>query len=182
MALLLLRMSLNKKFQYVKFREDRQDEVDGFLDRWSHHLLLQMENQEPRKSWRPLSAASLSSPAAISPVETPAPAVVGRPPTFHRAAGSQVPPLPCWPSPSARPRQYVRDGEEQAANHRRARPSAVDHHDAQAEGQRPQKAARAGRELGDKISAACVPSSPRVPLEPAQPPRVLSNEVGNNEN
>lgn len=83
MALLTTEDVLNKKFQYVKFREGYdQDEVDEFLDEVVSTIYsLQMENQELKESWRPLSAASLSSPTAISPLSRPQlPRLSRRPP------------------------------------------------------------------------------------------------------
>ena len=80
MALLTTEDVLNKKFQYVKFREGYdQDEVDEFLDEVVSTIYsLQMENQDLKEK---LSAASLSSPTAISPLSRPPlPRLSRRPP------------------------------------------------------------------------------------------------------
>lgn len=82
MALLTTEDVLNKKFQYVKFREGYdQDEVDEFLDEVVSTIYsLQMENQELKEKLE-LSAASLSSPTAISPLSRPPlPRLSRRPP------------------------------------------------------------------------------------------------------
>ena len=69
MALLTTEDVLNKKFQYVKFREGyEQDEVDEFLDEVVSTIYsLQMENQDPK--------AELSDGESKAPAQPAAPAV-----------------------------------------------------------------------------------------------------------
>jgi len=77
MALLTTEDVLNKKFQYVKFREGYdQDEVDEFLDEVVSTIYsLQMENQELKEKLEAAErrVAELSN-GDFTPVETPAPA------------------------------------------------------------------------------------------------------------
>ncbi len=76
---------LNKKFQYVM--RIRPDEVDEFLTRCSHHLPLQMKNQELKEKLR--RAASLSALQRRFLSSTPAPAWLSRRlprADLHRAA------------------------------------------------------------------------------------------------
>ena len=82
MALLTTEDVLNKKFQYVKFREGYdQDEVDEFLDEVVSTIYsLQMENQELKEKLEAAErrVAELSN-SEFTPSETPAPAVVETP-------------------------------------------------------------------------------------------------------
>ena len=121
MALLTTEDVLNKKFQYVKFREGYdQDEVDEFLDEVVSTIYsLQMENQELKEKLEAAErrVAELSN-SEFTPSETPAPAVVETP----------APAAPVLSSPQDAESatsmlalaqrvhdEYVRDGEEQSA-------------------------------------------------------------------
>jgi len=76
MALLTTEDVLNKKFQYVKFREGYdQDEVDEFLDEVVSTIYsLQMENQDLKEKLEAAERriAELSN-SDYTPAETPAP-------------------------------------------------------------------------------------------------------------
>ena len=124
MALLTTEDVLNKKFQYVKFREGYdQDEVDEFLDEVVSTIYsLQMENQDLKEKLEAAERriAELSN-SDYAPAETPAPV----------AAPGVETPAPAAPAPagpqdaeSATSKlalaqrvhdEYVRDGEEQSA-------------------------------------------------------------------
>ena len=129
MALLTTEDVLNKKFQYVKFREGYdQDEVDEFLDEVVSTIYsLQMENQDLKEKLEAAERriAELSN-SDYAPAETPAPV----------AAPVVETPAPAAPAPAAPALtglqdaesatsmlalaqrvhdEYVRDGEEQAA-------------------------------------------------------------------
>ena len=113
MALLTTEDVLNKKFQYVKFREGYdQDEVDEFLDEVVSTIYsLQMENQELKEKLEAAErrVAELSN-GDFTPVETPAPVM----PTF---TGPQDPESATSMLALAQRvhDEYVRDGEEQSA-------------------------------------------------------------------
>ena len=113
MALLTTEDVLNKKFQYVKFREGYdQDEVDEFLDEVVSTIYsLQMENQELKEKLEAAErrVAELSN-SEFTPSETPAPVM----PAFA------VPQDPDSATSMLALAQrvhdeYVRDGEEQSA-------------------------------------------------------------------
>ena len=121
MALLTTEDVLNKKFQYVKFREGYdQDEVDEFLDEVVSTIYsLQMENQDLKEkleaaerriaelSNSDYAPAETPAPVAAPVVETPAPAVTG--PQDAESATSML-------ALAQRVHdEYVRDGEEQSA-------------------------------------------------------------------
>lgn len=123
MALLTTEDVLNKKFQYVKFREGYdQDEVDEFLDEVvSTIYALQMENQDLKEKLEAAErrVAELSNsdfapaetPAPVAPaVETPAPAAPAL--TGPQDAESATSMLALAQRVHD---EYVRDGEEQAA-------------------------------------------------------------------
>ena len=129
MALLTTEDVLNKKFQYVKFREGYdQDEVDEFLDEVVSTIYsLQMENQELKEKLEAAErrVAELSN-GDFTPVETPAPAVVETP--APAVVETPAPVMPTFTGPqdpeSATSMlalaqrvhdEYVRDGEEQSA-------------------------------------------------------------------
>ena len=82
MALLTTEDVLNKKFQYVKFREGYdQDEVDEFLDEVVSTIYsLQMENQELKEKLEAAErrVAELSN-SDFSPAEAPAAPVAETP-------------------------------------------------------------------------------------------------------
>ena len=113
MALLTTEDVLNKKFQYVKFREGYdQDEVDEFLDEVVSTIYsLQMENQELKEKLEAAErrVAELSN-AEFTPSETPAPAApVLSSPQDAESATSML-------ALAQRVHdEYVRDGEEQSA-------------------------------------------------------------------
>ena len=132
MALLTTEDVLNKKFQYVKFREGYdQDEVDEFLDEVVSTIYsLQMENQELKEKLEAAErrVAELSN-GDFSPVETPAPAVVETPaPVAAPVVETPAPAAPALTGPQDAESatsmlalaqrvhdEYVRDGEEQSA-------------------------------------------------------------------
>jgi len=108
MALLTTEDVLNKKFQYVKFREGYdQDEVDEFLDEVVSTIYsLQMENQDLKEK---LEAPEPPAPVAAPAVETPAPAAALTGPQDAESATSML-------ALAQRVHdEYVRDGEEQSA-------------------------------------------------------------------
>ena len=123
MALLTTEDVLNKKFQYVKFREGYdQDEVDEFLDEVVSTIYsLQMENQDLKEkleaaerriaelSNSDFTPAETPAPVAAPAVETPAPAAALTGPQDAESATSML-------ALAQRVHdEYVRDGEEQAA-------------------------------------------------------------------
>ena len=113
MALLTTEDVLNKKFQYVKFREGYdQDEVDEFRDEVVSTIYsLQMENQELKEKLEAAErrVAELSN-SEFTPSETPAPAApVLSSPQDAESATSML-------ALAQRVHdEYVRDGEEQSA-------------------------------------------------------------------
>ena len=116
MALLTTEDVLNKKFQYVKFREGYdQDEVDEFLDEVVSTIYsLQMENQDLKEKLeaaeRRIAELSNSAPVAAPVVETPAPAAPAL--TGPQDAESATSMLALAQRVHD---EYVRDGEEQSA-------------------------------------------------------------------
>ena len=123
MALLTTEDVLNKKFQYVKFREGYdQDEVDEFLDEVVSTIYsLQMENQDLKEkleaaerriaelSNSDYTPAETPAPVAAPVVETPAPAPAITGPQDAESATSML-------ALAQRVHdEYVRDGEEQSA-------------------------------------------------------------------
>lgn len=123
MALLTTEDVLNKKFQYVKFREGYdQDEVDEFLDEVVSTIYsLQMENQDLKEkleaaerrvaelSNSDFTPAETPAPVAAQAVETPAPAAALTGPQDAESATSML-------ALAQRVHdEYVRDGEEQSA-------------------------------------------------------------------
>ena len=123
MALLTTEDVLNKKFQYVKFREGYdQDEVDEFLDEVVSTIYsLQMENQDLKEkleaaerriaelSNSDYTPAETPAPVAAPVVETPAPAAPARTGPQDAEATSML-------ALAQRVHdEYVRDGEEQSA-------------------------------------------------------------------
>ena len=123
MALLTTEDVLNKKFQYVKFREGYdQDEVDEFLDEVVSTIYsLQMENQDLKEkleaaerrvaelSNSDYTPAETPAPGAAPAVETPAPAAALTGPQDAESATSML-------ALAQRVHdEYVRDGEEQSA-------------------------------------------------------------------
>ena len=121
MALLTTEDVLNKKFQYVKFREGYdQDEVDEFLDEVVSTIYsLQMENQELKEKLEAAErrVAELSN-GDFTPVETPAPAVVETPAPVMPAFAVPQDPDSATSMLALAQRvhdEYVRDGEEQSA-------------------------------------------------------------------
>ena len=123
MALLTTEDVLNKKFQYVKFREGYdQDEVDEFLDEVVSTIYsLQMENQDLKDkleaaerrvaelSNSDYTPAETPAPVAAPAVETPAPAAALTGPQDAESATSML-------ALAQRVHdEYVRDGEEQSA-------------------------------------------------------------------
>ena len=124
MALLTTEDVLNKKFQYVKFREGYdQDEVDEFLDEVVSTIYsLQMENQDLKEkleaaerriaelSNSDYAPAETPAPVAAPVVETPAPAAPAL--TGLQDAESATSMLALAQRVHD---EYVRDGEEQAA-------------------------------------------------------------------
>ena len=123
MALLTTEDVLNKKFQYVKFREGYdQDEVDEFLDEVVSTIYsLQMENQDLKEkleaaerrvaelSNSDYTPAETPAPVAAPAVETPAPAAALTGPQDAESATSML---------ALAQRVHdedVRDGEEQSA-------------------------------------------------------------------
>ena len=123
MALLTTEDVLNKKFQYVKFREGYdQDEVDEFLDEVvSTIYTLQAENQDLKEkleaaerrvaelSNSDYTPAETPAPVAAPAVETPAPAAALTGPQDAESATSML-------ALAQRVHdEYVRDGEEQSA-------------------------------------------------------------------
>ena len=119
MALLTTEDVLNKKFQYVKFREGYdQDEVDEFLDEVVSTIYsLQMENQDLKEKLEAaerrvaeLSNSDLTpAPVAAPVVEPPAPAPALTGPQDAESATSML-------ALAQRVHdEYVRDGEEQSA-------------------------------------------------------------------
>ena len=123
MALLTTEDVLNKKFQYVKFREGYdQDEVDEFLDEVVSTIYsLQMENQDLKEKLEAAErrVAELSN-SDFSPAEAPAPAapVVETPaPAAPALTGPQDAESATSMLALAQRvhDEYVRDGEEQSA-------------------------------------------------------------------
>ena len=121
MALLTTEAVLNKKFQYVKFREGYdQDEVDEFLDEVVSTIYsLQMENQELKEKLEAAErrVAELSN-SEFTPSETPAPAVAETPaPAAPVLSGPQDAESATSMLALAQRvhDEYVRDGEEQCA-------------------------------------------------------------------
>ena len=124
MALLTTEDVLNKKFQYVKFREGYdQDEVDEFLDEVVSTIYsLQMENQDLKEkleaaerriaelSNSDYAPAETPAPVAAPVVETPAPAAPSL--TGLQDAESATSMLALAQRVHD---EYVRDGEEQAS-------------------------------------------------------------------
>lgn len=124
MALLTTEDVLNKKFQYVKFREGYdQDEVDEFLDEVVSTIYsLQMENQDLKEkleaaerriaelSNSDYAPAEIPAPVTAPVVETPAPAAPSL--TGLQDAESATSMLALAQRVHD---EYVRDGEEQAA-------------------------------------------------------------------
>ena len=123
MALLTTEDVLNKKFQYVKFREGYdQDEVDEFLDEVVSTIYsLQMENQDLKEkleaaerrvaelSNSDFTPAETPAPVAAPAVETAAPAAALTGPQDAESATSML-------ALAQRVHdEYVRDGEEQSA-------------------------------------------------------------------
>jgi len=123
MALLTTEDVLNKKFQYVKFREGYdQDEVDEFLDEVVSTIYsLQMENQDLKEkleaaerrvaelSNSDYTPAETPAPVAAPAVETPVPAAALTGPQDAESATSML-------ALAQRVHdEYVRDGEEQSA-------------------------------------------------------------------
>ena len=123
MALLTTEDVLNKKFQYVKFREGYdQDEVDEFLEEVVSTIYsLQMENQDLKEkleaaerrvaelSNSDYTPAETPAPVAAPAVETPAPAAALTGPQDAESATSML-------ALAQRVHdEYVRDGEEQSA-------------------------------------------------------------------
>ena len=123
MALLTTEDVLNKKFQYVKFREGYdQDEVDEFLDEVVSTIYsLQMENQDLKEkleaaerrvaelSNSDYTPAETPAPVAAPAIETPAPAAALTGPQDAESATSML-------ALAQRVHdEYVRDGEEQSA-------------------------------------------------------------------
>lgn len=113
MALLTTEDVLNKKFQYVKFREGYdQDEVDEFLDEVVSTIYsLQMENQDLKEKLEAAErrVAELSN-SDFSPAEAPAPAAPAL--TGPQDAESATSMLALAQRVHD---EYVRDGEEQSA-------------------------------------------------------------------
>jgi len=122
MALLTTEDVLNKKFQYVKFREGYdQDEVDEFLDEVVSTIYsLQMENQDLKEkleaaerriaelSNSDYTPAETPAPVAAPVVETPAPAPAITGPQDAESATSML-------ALAQRVHdEYVRDGREEA--------------------------------------------------------------------
>ena len=129
MALLTTEDVLNKKFQYVKFREGYdQDEVDEFLDEVVSTIYsLQMENQELKEKLEAAErrVAELSN-SEFTPSETPAPAVVETPAPAVVETPAPAAPVLSGPQDAESATsmlalaqrvhdEYVRDGEEQSA-------------------------------------------------------------------
>ena len=112
MALLTTEDVLNKKFQYVKFREGYdQVEVDEFLDEVvSTIYALQMENQDLKEKLEAAErrVAELSDGEFKAPAQPAAPAVPE--PAAVLAAGA-----PMLALAQRVHDEYVRDGEEQSA-------------------------------------------------------------------
>ena len=123
MALLTTEDVLNKKFQYVKFREGYdQDEVDEFLDEVVSTIYsLQMENQDLKEKLEAAErrVAELSN-SDYTPAETPAPVAapaVEIPAPAAALTGSQDAESATSMLALAQRvhDEYVRDGEEQSA-------------------------------------------------------------------
>ena len=121
MALLTTEDVLNKKFQYVKFREGYdQDEVDEFLDEVVSTIYsLQMENQDLKEKLEAAErrVAELSN-SDFSPAEAPAAPVVETPaPAAPALTGPQDAESATSMLALAQRvhDEYVRDGEEQSA-------------------------------------------------------------------
>ena len=124
MALLTTEDVLNKKFQYVKFREGYdQDEVDEFLDEVVSTIYsLQMENQDLKEKLEAAERriAELSN-SDYTPAETPAPVAAPVVETPAPAAPAVTGPQDAESATSMLALaqrvhdEYVRDGEEQAA-------------------------------------------------------------------
>ena len=124
MALLTTEDVLNKKFQYVKFREGYdQDEVDEFLDEVVSTIYsLQMENQDLKEKLEAAERriAELSN-SDYTPSETPAPVAAPVVETPAPAAPAVTGPQDAESATSMLALaqrvhdEYVRDGEEQSA-------------------------------------------------------------------
>ena len=124
MALLTTEDVLNKKFQYVKFREGYdQDEVDEFLDEVVSTIYsLQMENQDLKEKLEAAERriAELSN-SDYAPAETPAPVAAPVVEAPAPAAPALTGPQDAESATSMLALaqrvhdEYVRDGEEQAA-------------------------------------------------------------------
>ena len=124
MALLTTEDVLNKKFQYVKFREGYdQDEVDEFLDAVVSTIYsLQMENQDLKEKLEAAERriAELSN-SDYTPAETPAPVAAPVVETPAPAAPALTGPQDAESATSMLALaqrvhdEYVRDGEEQSA-------------------------------------------------------------------
>ena len=124
MALLTTEDVLNKKFQYVKFREGYdQDEVDEFLDEVVSTIYsLQMENQDLKEKLEAAERriAELSN-SDYTPAETPAPVAAPVVETPAPAAPALTGPQDAESATSMLALaqrvhdEYVRDGEEQSA-------------------------------------------------------------------
>lgn len=124
MALLTTEDVLNKKFQYVKFREGYdQDEVDEFLDEVVSTIYsLQMENQDLKEKLEAAERriAELSN-SDYTPAETPAPVAAPVVETPAPAAPAVTGPQDAESATSMLALaqrvhdEYVRDGEEQSA-------------------------------------------------------------------
>ena len=110
MALLTTEDVLNKKFQYVKFREGYdQDEVDEFLDEVVSTIYsLQMENQDLKEK---LEAAERRIAELSNSDETPAPAAA---PAFTGPQDAESATSMLALAQRVHD-EYVRDGEEQSA-------------------------------------------------------------------
>ena len=121
MALLTTEDVLNKKFQYVKFREGYdQDEVDEFLDEVVSTIYsLQVENQDLKEKLEAAErrVAELSN-SDFTPAETPAPAATPAPeaPALSLAGPQDAESATSMLALAQRVHdEYVRDGEEQSA-------------------------------------------------------------------
>lgn len=117
MALLTTEDVLNKKFQYVKFREGYdQDEVDEFLDEVVSTIYsLQVENQDLKEKLEAAErrVAELSN-SDFTPAETPAPAPEA--PALSLTGPQDAESATSMLALAQRVHdEYVRDGEEQSA-------------------------------------------------------------------
>ena len=121
MALLTTEDVLNKKFQYVKFREGYdQDEVDEFLDEVVSTIYsLQVENQDLKGKLEAAErrVAELSN-SDFTPAETHAPAAAPAPeaPALSLTGPQDAESATSMLALAQRVHdEYVRDGEEQSA-------------------------------------------------------------------